>query len=82
MTDRTEESSPETAERVYQWMFEQARGRGRVAASQADIEVGVGIGQSTACRATRRLVRDGKVSVVRRGTSAMYPTVWRIEAQS
>jgi DNA-binding MarR family transcriptional regulator len=74
---KTTLSSPETAARVLAYLRRTATD-GRASASCNDLAAALGIGPSTAHRATRRLIRDHRISVVRLGTGNAYPTTYDV----
>ena len=49
-----------------------------VSAGRDDIAIALGISSTTASRAYRILIRDGWVTVCRKGSGPGYPTMYRI----
>jgi len=64
-------SSPETAVVVL------AHIEKHPSASLRSVARDLGIGRTTAQRAVRRLIAEGRLEVVRRGTGDRYPTTYR-----
>lgn len=73
-------SSPETAARVLAELQTRADEFGTVEASSPDLAEALDIGQATAYRALARLEDEGRLRILRKGTSGGYPTRWKIEA--
>lgn len=72
-------SSPETAERVLDELRARAGADGIAEASNPDLAEVLEVGPTTVFRALDRLKDEGRVSIVRKGTSRGYPTRWKIE---
>ena len=72
-----EVASHETAERVMGLLVRQSRD-GMTAASIRDLALELSIGRSTAQRALRRLERENRITVARRGSGHLYPTTYRL----
>lgn len=74
---QNEQSSPETAELVLEYLCDRAS-NGLVTASNRKIADDLEIGRTTAARAIARLLTDEKVIVDRLGTGHLYPTRYRL----
>lgn len=73
-----EPASPETAERVYRHLTNQANAGGYVSVSIRDVADALSIGRSTACRALGNLLENQTVQVARKGTGHLYPTTYYV----
>jgi DNA-binding IclR family transcriptional regulator len=69
-----EVAAPEVATAALDYMHSQ--GEPPWAVSTGELARALGVGQSTAVRALRRLVREGRLTVRQRGRSRNYPSVY------
>ena len=74
-----EAASAETAACVLSYLRANASGD-LVAVGGITIGAEVGVGQQTASRAIRFLIRDGWLSLYRKGSGAGYPAMYRIHS--
>lgn len=79
MSKYREAASPETADRVLDELRERADDSGEVWAGVYDLAEALGLSKSTIGRALLKLEAEGSIERLRMGTSAGYPSRWKIE---